>query len=305
MWKYLVRRLLQTLPVLLGASLLIFALVHLSGDPALLMLAPDTPADQVEEFRRSMGLDRPLVVQYAIYLGSALRGDLGESLRLRRPALELVIERLPATGELALASIVLIAAVGIPLGVLSAAARGTLLDAVIRGFLFIGQGIPPFWLGLMLIYVFAFELRLVPSSGRGGIERLILPSLTLALYFVTSIARMTRGGMVAALRTDYVRTARSKGLRGLTVLYKHALRNALIPVVTLLGLQTGTLLGGTVVTETIFAWPGLGRLIVESIFRRDYPVVQAAILVVVSIFVLVNLVVDLTYGLLDPRIRYD
>ncbi len=305
MARFALRRLLETVPVLVGASLLVFLLVHLSGDPALLMLAPDTPPAQVAEFRRALGLDRPLYVQYARFVGGLLRGDLGESLRFRRPALDLVMAALPATLELAAASLLLIVALGIPLGVLSAARRGTPLDAAVRGFIFAGQGTPPFWVGLMLIVLFSVKLRLLPSSGRGSLAQLVLPAVTLALYFIAAIARLTRGGMVGALRSDYVRTARAKGVAPWRVLFRHALRNTLIPVVTALGLQTGTLLGGTVATETIFAWPGVGRLIVDSIYRRDYPVVQAAILVVVVIFVLVNLLVDLSYRLLDPRVRHE
>ncbi len=305
MVRYVFRRLLETIRVLLGGSLLVFLLVHLSGDPALLMLSPDAPPAEVAEFRRALGLDRPLHVQYARFLVGALTGDLGESLRFRQPALDVVLAALPATLELAAASLVLIVGIGIPLGVVSAAWRGAALDALVRGLVFTGQGMPPFWVGLMLIIVFAVELRLLPSSGRGSLSQLVLPAVTLALYFIAAIARLTRGGMVGALRSDYVRTARAKGLAPGAVLFRHALRNTLIPVVTTLGLQTGTLLGGTVVTETIFAWPGVGRLIVDSIYRRDYPVVQAAILVVLVVFVVVNLLVDLSYGLLDPRVRHD
>jgi ABC-type dipeptide/oligopeptide/nickel transport system permease component len=299
------RRLLDAVPLLVGSSVLVFLLVHLSGDPALLMLSPDTPPEQVAEFRRAHGLDRPLHVQYLRFIGGVLQGDLGESIRLRRPALDLVLESLPATLELAAASLVLVVAVGIPLGVLSAARSGSRLDVLVRAFMFFGQGAPPFWLGLMLIVLFAVKWRLLPSSGRGDLAQLILPSVTLAVYFVAAVARLTRGGLVGALRSDYVRTARSKGLGPARVLYGHALRNVLIPVVTLIGLQTGTLLGGAVVTETIFAWPGVGRLVVDSIYRRDYPVVQAAILVIVVLFVVVNLVVDLSYRLLDPRVRHE
>ncbi|HEX7125787.1 MAG TPA: ABC transporter permease [Thermodesulfobacteriota bacterium] len=299
------RRLLDALPVLVGSSVLVFLLVHLSGDPALLMLSPDTPPEQVAEFRRAYGLDRPLHVQYLRFVGGAIRGDLGESIRFRRPALDLVLEALPATLELAGASLVLVVGIGVPLGVLSAARAGTAMDAAVRGLVFVGQGTPPFWLGLMLIVVFAVKLRLLPSSGRGDLAQLVLPAVTLAAYFVAAVARLTRGGLVAALRSDYVRTARAKGLAPRRVLFGHALRNVLIPVVTMIGLQTGTLLGGAVVTETIFAWPGMGRLIVDSIYRRDYPVVQAAILVTVVLFVAVNLVVDLSYRLLDPRVRHE
>ena len=305
MARFLLERLLVIVPTLLGASIVIFMLVHLTGDPALLMLAPETPPAQVEAFRERLGFDRPLPVQYVDFLGGVLHGDLGQSFRFRQPALPVVLERLPATLELALASVLVAAALGIPLGVLSAATKGSWIDTVIRTLFFIGQGIPPFWLGLVLIVVFSVQLGALPSGGRGGVSHLVLPTVTLTLFLLASIARLTRGGMIQALRSDYVRTARAKGLPARTVLFKHGVKNTLIPVVTMLGLQLGHLLGGAVVTETIFAWPGVGRLVVDAIKNRDFPLVQAAMLVIVTLFIFVNLLVDFTYGFLDPRIRYE
>jgi peptide/nickel transport system permease protein len=305
MLKFLLGRTLLAIPTLLGASLVVFALVHLTGDPALLMLPPQTPPDQVEAFRERLGFSDPLAVQYWRFISGALRGDLGESFRFREPSLQLVVERLPATLELALYSVVLATLVGIPLGVVSAAAKGSWLDTLIRSLFFLGQGVPPFFLGLLLMVVFSVQLGMLPSSGRGTLEQLIMPVVTLAVFLVASVARLTRGGMIQILQSDFIRTARAKGLPPGRVLFKHAVRNTLIPVVTMIGLQLGHLLGGAVVTETIFAWPGVGRLVVGAIHNRDFPIVQAALLVIVTLFVLVNLLVDLTYGLLDPRIRYE
>jgi peptide/nickel transport system permease protein len=305
MLKFLLGRSLLAIPTLVGASVIVFALVHLTGDPALLMLSPQTPPEQVEAFRQRLGFDDPLLVQYGRFVTGALRGDLGESFRFREPSLELVLTRLPATLELALYSVLLATLVGIPLGVVSAAAKGSWLDTTIRGLFFLGQGVPPFFLGLLLMVVFSIQLGVLPSAGRGSFAQLIMPVATLAAFLVASVARLTRGGMIQVLQSDFIRTARAKGLAPGKVLFKHAVRNTLIPVVTMIGLQLGHLLGGAVVTETIFSWPGVGRLVVSAIHNRDFPIVQAAMLVVVTLFVLVNLLVDVTYGVLDPRIRYE
>jgi peptide/nickel transport system permease protein len=303
--RFLLGRMLLVVPTLFGASVLVFLLVHLTGDPALLMLSPLTPPEQVEAFRREFGFDDPLHVQYWRFLVGAMRGDLGDSIRFRQPALQLVLERMPSTLELAGLSILTALVIGIPVGVLSAVRNRTWLDGSVRGLLFLFQSVPPFWLGLVLIVVFSVQLGLLPSSGRGSALQLIMPVATLAAYLTASFARFTRGGMIQTLKTDYVRTARAKGLAPGAVLYKHALRNTLIPLTTLAGLQLGHLLGGAVVTETIFAWPGVGRLMVNAIHARDFPVVQAALLMVVILFVAVNLAVDVLYGLIDPRIRYE
>lgn len=305
MLNFLLGRLAQTIPTLLGTSVAVFLLVHLTGDPALLMLPPDTPVSQVEAFRARLGFDRPLPVQYWDFLTGILRGDLGESYRFRAPAMNLVLQRLPATVELAGLSVLFAGLIGIPLGVLSATTRGTWVDTVSRGVFFLGQGIPPFWLGLMLMVLFSINLGLLPSSGRGTTAQLVMPVITLTVYLTASLARLTRGGMIQVLQQDYVRTARAKGLSPGAVLFKHGVRNTLIPVVTMIGLQVGHLLGGAVVTETIFAWPGVGRLVVDAVHARDFPIVQAAMLVIVTLFIIVNLVVDVLYGLLDPRILYE
>lgn len=305
MLTLLLGRLIQAVPTLVGATVIVFMLVHLTGDPALLMLPPETPREQVEVFRANLGFDRPLPVQYWDFLTGIFRGDLGESFRFRTPALPLVMQRLPATVELAGLSVLIAVLIGIPLGVLSAAKRGTWIDMLSRGLFFIGQGIPPFWLGLMLMVVFSVNIGLLPSSGRGSSQQLIMPVTTLTVYLIASFARLTRGGMIQTLQQDFIRTARAKGVPAGQVLFKHGVRNALIPVVTMIGLQFGHLLGGAVVTETIFAWPGVGRLVVDAVRARDFPVVQSAMLVIVALFVLVNLVVDLLYGLIDPRIRYE
>lgn len=305
MLRFLLGRLAQAIPTLFGASIVVFMLVHLTGDPALLMLSPDTPAAQVEEFRQRLGFDDPLPVQYGRFIGGIFTGDLGQSFRFRAPALDLVLQRLPATLQLAGLAILFASLIGIPMGVLSAMSQGTWVDTFARGLFFLGQGIPPFWLGLILMVVFSVHLGILPSSGRGSAAQLVMPVATLTVYLTASLARLTRGGMIQSLKEDFVRTARAKGLGPRSVLFKHALRNTLIPVVTMIGLQLGHLLGGAVVTETIFAWPGVGRLVVDAVHARDFPVVQAAMLVIVFLFILVNIVVDLMYGLLDPRIVYE
>jgi peptide/nickel transport system permease protein len=302
---FVVRRLLQATLVVFGVSLVVFCVIRLSGDPALLLLPPDATEADRARFVRQLGLDRPLFVQYAVFVRHAVAGDFGRSLRYGEAALPLVLERLPATLELSLAALVVSLAVSIPAGVVAAVRRDTPYDNfTMLGALF-GQSMPVFWLGIMLILVFSVRLELFPTSGRGGLEHLVLPALTLGLYSTARVTRLVRAGMLDVVSQDYIRTARAKGLSGWTVIVKHALRNTLIPVVTIVGLELGALLGGAVITETIFAWPGIGRLAVTAIFQRDYPVVQAAVLVTALIFVATNLLVDLAYGWLDPRIRYD
>jgi len=268
------------------------------------MLPGDASVDQLEALRRELGLDRPVYIQYLQFLGGALRGDFGTSFRHQQPALGLVLERLPATMELAFAALLLATVVALPLGILAAIRHGRLIDALAMGFAVVGQSTPTFWMGIMLILVVSVELGVLPTSGRGGWEYLILPAVTLGTQFAALLARLTRTSMLEVLGQDFLRTARAKGLRERTVVFGHALKNASVPVITLAGLQFGTLLGGAVVTETVFAWPGVGRLAVQSIFVRDYPVVQAAVFVLALSFVTINLLVDLAYGQLDPRIRH-
>ncbi len=303
MFGYVARKVFHTLFVALGVITLVFVALRMSGDPAAAMLPGDASVDETIALRRTLGLDRPLYVQYASFLGSAVTGDFGTSFRHQQPAFELVLERLPATLELAFAALVLALLVALPLGILAAVYRGGAVDVAAMVFAVIGQATPYFWMGIMLILIVAVQLDWLPTSGRGGVERLILPAITLGTHFAASLARLTRTSMLEVLGQNFVTTARAKGLSERSVILGHALKNAAVPVVTLIGLQFGTLLGGAVVTETIFAWPGVGRLAVQSIFVRDYPVVQAGVLVLALTFVALNLLVDLLYGWLDPRIR--
>ena len=303
MRTYLTRRLLQSLLVLFGVSFVVFFILHLTGDPALVLLPPDASAEDVQRFREAMGFNDPFFVQYARFLSGALRGDFGQSVRHGEPAFDLVVERMPATFELAGAALGVALVLAIPAGIISAVRRNTMLDYVSTVVALLGQSMPTFWLGIMLILVFSVQFNLLPSSGRGGLAHLILPAITLGLFTTARITRLTRSGMLEALNQDYIRTARAKGVGGPPVIWKHALKNAAIPIVTIVGIELGTLLGGSVITETIFAWPGVGRLSVQAIYNRDYPVVQAAVFLLSSTFVLVNLVVDMLYTYLDPRIR--
>ena len=304
MSAYLLRRLAQSLLVLLGVSFVVFFILHLTGDPALVLLSPDATAQDIQEFRETMGFNDPFLVQYGRFLGGALRGDFGRSVRHDEPAFALVAERLPATLELAGAALLIALALAIPAGIVSAVRRNSAVDYVSTVLALLGQSMPTFWLGIMLILVFSVWLHLLPSSGRGTLEHLILPAVTLGLFTTARITRLTRSGMLEVLNQDYIRTARAKGVAGPPVVWKHALKNAAIPIVTIVGIELGTLLGGSVITETIFAWPGVGRLSVQAIYNRDYPVVQAAVFMLSTTFVLVNLVVDMLYTYLDPRIRF-
>jgi ABC-type dipeptide/oligopeptide/nickel transport system permease component len=303
MRAYLLRRLFQSTFVLFGVSVVVFLILHLTGDPALLLLPPDATAEDVERFREQMGFDDPVAVQYLRFLRGALRGNFGESLRHGEPAMGLVLERLPATFELAGAGLLIAVCVAVPAGIVSAVKRNTALDYVSTVLALLGQAMPTFWLGIMLILLFSVQLGWLPSSGRGELAHLVLPAVTLGLFTTARITRLTRSGMLEVLGQDYIRTARAKGVSEQPVVWKHALRNASIPIVTIIGIELGTLLGGSVITETIFAWPGVGRLSVQAIFNRDFPVVQAAVFILATTFVVVNFLVDITYTYLDPRIR--
>ena len=282
---------------------MVFALVHLSGDPVLLMVSSDAPAEVVTATRHALGFDRPLYAQYASYIWRAVQGDLGVSLRSSRPVGALIAERLPATVLLTVAALVIAVAVAVPAGILSAVKRGTVIDRLAMVGAVAGQAMPIFWLALLLIAFFGVRLRWLPVYGSGSLAHLVLPAVSLSTIVMGRLARLVRSSMLEVLGQDYVRTARAKGVAEPRVLAAHALKNASIPIVTLLGLQFAQLLGGAVVTETIFAWPGIGRLVVEAIFNRDFPVVQGVVLVVSLIFVAVNMLVDLAYAALDPRIR--
>ncbi len=301
---FILRRLVQSIAVIFGVSIVTFLLLHMTGDPAALLLPLDaTPEDHVR-IRRQLGLDDPLVVQYGRFVGGALRGDFGRSVRQAEPALGLVLERLPATLELTFAAMVIAVVVAVPAGLVAAARRGSAVDQGAMFVALIGQSVPNFWLGIMLLLLFAVTLNLLPPFGRGGLEHLVLPAFTLAMYSMARTARLVRSGLIDVLGQDYVRTARAKGLTELLVLRRHALRNALLPVVTVLGLDLAHLLGGAVITETIFAWPGIGRLAVSAINARDYPVVQAAVFLVAVGYTVINFVVDVLYAYLNPRVRF-
>jgi peptide/nickel transport system permease protein len=303
-FSYLVWRSLHSLLLLWLVTVVVFGLLHLTpGDPASLMLGEQATPEQIRDLRRSLGLDEPLLTQYTRFLGHAVRGDFGMSIRAQRPALEVVLERLPATLLLAAGAFTFALALGLPIGVLSAAKRLSLWDHGSMALALMGQSMPVFWLGLMLIIVFSVHLRWLPVSGAGGPLHLVLPAITLGTFLIGLIIRLTRSSMLEVLGQDYVRTARAKGLGERAVIIRHALRNALIPVVTLLGLQLGILLGGAVITETVFAWPGVGMVTVTAIHQRDYPVVQCAVLVSAVLVVSINWAVDVLYHVLDPRIR--
>jgi len=303
MARYVVRRLAQTVLVLLGVTALSFGTLFLSGDPTILMVPETFNAQQVEAFRHQLGFDRPWYVQYGDFLWKAVRGDFGVSLRQQQPTISLIMQRLPATIELAVAALIIALCIGLPLGVMAAIRRGTIWDSLLMLGGLVGQSLPVFWLGLLLIMVFSVKLGWFPVSGIGGVKHLVLPAVTLGLFSTAYLARMARSSMLEVLGRDYVRTARAKGLRQRSVVVQHALRNALIPLVTVIGLQIGALLGGAVITETIFAWPGVGRLTIQAIQGKDLPLVQACVTFLAIIFVFVNLVVDLLYIRLDPRIR--
>ncbi|HET6738834.1 MAG TPA: nickel ABC transporter permease [Kribbella sp.] len=304
MGAYVVRRLFFSLFVLWGAVTIIFVVLRLvPGDPAYIMLGPDADQAQVAALRAQLGLDQSLIQQYATYLTNVVHLDFGESFRLNADSMSLVLQRVPATIQLATAALLLSLLIGLPLGVVAALRAHTWVDRTISVFSLMGQSTPSFWLGIVLILVFARGLKVLPSAGSGTWAHLVLPTITLALPFLAILVRLTRSGLLEVVHEGYVQTARAKGLGEGIVILVHAMRNALIPIVTVVGLQFGALLGGTVIVETVFAWPGVGRLLIDSIGRRDYGVVQASILLVATIFVLINLLVDLVYGFLDPRVR--
>jgi len=303
--RYFLRRLVQAVPLLLLISLVVFLLIHIvPGDPVRLMLGEQSSDEKVAAVRAAMGLDRSLPEQYLKFLGRAVRGDLGMSIRAVRPVAELIRQAFPATLQLAFAALLLAIGVGFPVGVLAGLKPGSVFDSLALFFALLGQSIPSFWLGLNLIVLFALKLRLLPTSGRGDLRHLILPACALAPFLIGLIIRITRTSFIEVLRQDYIRTAYAKGLRQVPVLLRHAFKNAMIPVVTIIGLQTGALLGGAVITETVFAWPGVGQLAVNALYTRDYPVVQGVVLVSALVFVVINLLVDFMYSVFDPRIRY-
>ena len=314
MATYIVRRLLHLIPVLLGISLAVFLLLKLTpGDPATAILGVQATPAEVARIRHSLGLDRPWWVQYGIWLSNVVRGDLGISYQSRRPVTLLILQRLPATVELAFLSLLIAAVIGIPIGILSATRRYTVVDYVFTSFALFGISMPGFWFGILLILIFSLYLGWFPASGYAPLsagliphlKHLVLPSIALGLFNTGALMRFTRSSMLEVVSQDYIRTARAKGLAERIVIYRHALKNALIPTLTVLGLQVGYLLGGSVIIEQVFAWPGIGWLALTAINQRDYPVVMGVVLMIALVFVLSNLAVDIAYTWVNPRIRYD
>jgi peptide/nickel transport system permease protein len=305
MKAYVLRRLWQSALTLVGVSVLVFVILRVvPGDPAKMLLPDGAPQSAVDELNRQLGLHEPLYVQYGLFLQSVFRGDFGHSFQYRAPALRVVVERLAATVQLALAALLITVGVGVSLGIVAAVRRGSGYDYASTVLAVLGQSLPNFWLGIMLILLFGVALRWLPTSGFESWRHLILPAVTLAAFPMALVARLTRSSMLEILGRDFIRTGRAKGLAERAVILRHALRNAAVPVLTVLGLQIGTLLGGAVITESVFAWPGMGKLVVDAIFFRDFPVVQTVLIFSATIFVLINLLVDLLYTVIDPRIRY-
>ncbi len=303
--QYIIRRLLIMLPVILGISLIIFTIVRvIPGDPAYILAGPHATQEQMDQIRAQLGLDKHPVTQYLIFLKNLFRGDLGTSTRTGLPVIREIMTRFPNTLLLALASILLATVFGVTIGIIAGVKQNSKFDYLSMLVALLGLSMPVFWLGLMLMLLFSIKLGWFPAVGADSFKHLVLPAITLGANSTAIIARMTRSSMLEVIRLDYIRTARAKGLAEKVVILRHALKNALIPVVTVIGLQTGTLLGGAVLTEIVFAWPGIGRLLVEAILSRDYPVVQGVVLLVAIVFIFVNLIVDIIYSYLDPRIRY-
>ncbi|HWK12771.1 MAG TPA: ABC transporter permease [Rhizobiaceae bacterium] len=303
MADFLISRLLYAALVLLGVSVAVFFLIRIGGDPSALFLPPEASLEEIARFRHLMGFDRPLTVQYFDFLGRAVQGDFGMSLRYDQPAMKLVLERMPATLQLGAMALFLSLVISIPLAILAAAKRGSAVDRASLLVSLIGQSFPAFWLAIMLILLFSETFQLLPPSGRGSWQQLIMPAIVLATYSTAIITRLLRSSMIEVLQSDYVRTARGKGVKEGRIILSHALRNAAIPTLTVIGLQVGALLGGAVITEEVFAYPGVGRLAIQAIANRDFTVVQAFVLMMAALIVSINLLVDLSYGLLDPRLR--
>lgn len=301
---YVARRLILAMLILVGVASVVFVIMRLiPADPALLILGAHATPEQTAALRTEMGLDQPLFVQYFKFLSDLVRFDFGESYRLRQPVTSLILQRLPASLELAAVSMLLAVVIGIPMGVIAALRANTITDRVVSFLSLVTQSLPGFWVGIILILIFARELRWLPSGGVGTPAHIVLPAITLGLPFVAILARMTRSSVLEVINENYIQTARAKGLPERTVVFPHAIRNALIPIVTLVGLQFGQLFGGAVIIEVVFAWPGIGRMLIEAIGQRDYEVVQGVIVVIAGGFILINLIVDIFYGYLNPRVR--
>ncbi len=306
MARFLVRRVLLTIPVLIGVATLVFSLIHLvPGDPVQAMLGESASPQDVAQLRTKLGLDRPLLQQFGSFAGGIVRGDLGTSLRTNQPVTDIILERMPATMELAVSAMVVAILFAIPLGIIAAVGKGTHVDHAATTIALVGISMPTFWLGPLLAIVFSVWLGWFPVSGRGSVANLVLPAITLGAPLAAILARMTRASVLEELRELYVLAARARGVSETRAVLAHAFRNSLIPIVTVIGLQFGSVLTGAVITETIFAWPGVGRLLVQSISARDYPAVQGCILLIAVTYVSMNLFIDMLYGFLDPRIRYE
>lgn len=301
--SFITARALQGMIVMFGVSAIVFFALFLTGDPAAMMMSPDASREELEAFRQAMGFNDPIWIQYGRFLAGAVTGELGTSLRFQRPAVDLLVERLPATALLAISALLWSSLLGFLLGIIAAVRKNSAIDFAIRVLSLLGQAIPVFWLALLLIIFFALKLRWLPSSGIGSAAHLIMPSIALGAYYLSAITRLVRASLIEVLGENYIRTARAKGISSWRIIVHHALRNALIPVITVQGMYFASLLGGALVTEIIFAWPGIGRLAVEAIQNRDFPVVQAVVLFTAAVFVIVNFLVDIAYVWLNPRIR--
>ena len=304
MSTFLIRRLIALAITMLAVSVLVFTLSRVSGDPRELYLGEFTSREQWDAWGRQMGLDRPLVVQYLVWLGKALTGDLGISLREQRPVMDIIFEKLPATLELGVAAFAFSVVLGVSLGVVAAVRRGTVWDYLGRTFALLGQATPPFWLGIMLILLFAVALQWLPSGRKGGLDSFVMPVITLGWLAVAANLRLVRSSMLEVLDSEFIKLARAKGVNARRVIWKHAFRNALIPPLTQAGLTLASFIAGAVVTETVFAWPGMGRMAVEAVNQNDFPLLVGAVLTISFIYVAMNFLVDLAYGVIDPRIRY-
>jgi len=304
MQRYILKRVLETLFTILTVVVAVFFLMRITGDPVMLMIPPDADEEMVAEFKEKYGLDKPIMVQFTTFLVSAVHGDLGESFKWQEPALELVLSKFPATMELAVVAVLMAWGIGIPIGIISAVRRDTLLDRFGKTFSLLGQATPSFWLGIMLILVIGVELRWLPVSGREGPASVIMPAVTISFIMLAATARLSRSAMMDALNSEYVSLARIKGLQNRKVIMVHAFKNSLIPLLTLMSLQFSRLLMGAVVAETIFAWPGIGKLALDAVFARDFPVVQTVVLFSAILFCFANILVDVLYAYIDPRIRY-
>ncbi len=304
MLAFFLRRLKLAFVTVFGVTLLVFVAARLSGDVVYSLVGDAANTEEIDTMRRQLGLDRPVWMQYLVYVGNVAQGDFGRSIRYQRPVFDVIAERVPLTVQLGLTAFLVAVVLGVSLGILAARTRGSIIDGAVRTFAVLGQSMPHFWIGMMAILVFSVTLRWLPTSGAGGLSHLVMPALTLATFPMAAILRITRSSMLETLDAEYVKFLRVKGLAERLIVWKHALRNALIPVIALSGIQLGNLLGGAVIVETVFSWPGLGNLMVESIVSRDYPVIQSGVLLIAVFLISLNFLVDLIFGFVDPRIRY-